>query len=195
MYGFHPSFSPISFVLVIYCYMTNLSQRQCFNSGSKQHSFIFLMNLQFRQSSEETAPIWSTEYQLGQLIWVWRLHFKDGSLVWLVNWPCLLAGSSVGTISQGLQFLSRWACLRGCLSFLTAWWLGPKRQQAEAPNILRPGPWNWPNITSAIFHWPKQSQGLLRLKEVERVSKLWRALICHAIRFCEASWTQVSIVC
>lgn len=49
-----------------------------------------------------------------------------------------LAGNSAGSISQGLWFSSTRVLLRGCLDFLTAWWMDSNIQRWRVPYA-----WKW----------------------------------------------------
>ena len=47
-----------------------------------------------------------------------------------------------------------------------------QRQEVKAAGLIRPGSWNWHNVTSAIFSWSKQSEGPWRSKGMEKLTSL-----------------------
>lgn len=139
------------FVLVIYWCTWDHSPKQSFSHWLKTTVLYF----------PNEPAIWvelrgDSSYLIHSISWTAHLRLEDPPVRCrthtLVGWSCGLAGCSVRAVSL---FLSTWALLKGCLDFLTVWWLDPKRWKVGAASVLTPGSWNGLNIPSAICYWPK----------------------------------------
>ena len=117
-------------------------------TDNKTHA-LWLLNLHLGWACREGSHRWRCCDRVAW--WSLGLHFQDGTRMW---WPGLLALCGDVSHTQLLPVASS----QGCLGFLIAWRLVPRRVPRNWKLPLGPGPTHWCSIISAVFCWSEVSQ-------------------------------------
>lgn len=111
------------------------------------------MILQVRQGSEGTAHFCSLWRQRG------CSGLEDPLLRWLIHTAHKMVLASAGSSTQSFD-----SSPHGCLDFLTVWWLGSQREEAETARLLKACAQKSPKSTSSAVYWSNQSQAQLTVQ-------------------------------